>query len=222
LGAGLSFHKHDQIVDAANSAFVYNSVEDVKSIAVSHNITSMPPYSSSYGLLIKKESSEIIELPTNIFQTTVKDETNCVNDFQSLSLDLTPSSSPRNYSPAMSMRNKMSNPKTNEEISSERYLLDSNKPSITERVQKSENAASKNAIGILTQAACLGKDSLPEKVLHNSGTSLEHGPQMKELELNSSETMVVALHNEDPKPSRNLSSFWLHSCKSSFCNLVQC
>jgi hypothetical protein len=35
LGAGFSFQKHDQIVDAANSAFVSNSVEDIKSIAVS-------------------------------------------------------------------------------------------------------------------------------------------------------------------------------------------
>jgi len=30
---------------------------------------------------------------------------------------------------------------------------------------------------------------------------------MKESELNLSETMVVALHNEDPKPTKNLSSF---------------
>jgi hypothetical protein len=37
LGAGLYNLKHDQIVDAANTAFVSNSVEDVRSIAVSHN-----------------------------------------------------------------------------------------------------------------------------------------------------------------------------------------
>jgi hypothetical protein len=59
--------------------------------------------------------------------------------------------------------------------------LDSNKPSITEHVQKSENSASKNDIEILMQAACLGEDSLPEKAPDNSGTSsLELGPQMKE------------------------------------------
>lgn len=112
----LSFQKHDQIVDAANSAaFVYNSVDDVKSIAISHNLTSMPLYLSSYGLFVNEEPSEIIEVANNIFQTTMKDENNCVNDFESLSLDLTPSSSPGNSRPALSMGNKMSNPKTSDQ-----------------------------------------------------------------------------------------------------------
>lgn len=78
-------------------------------------------------------------------------------------------------------------------------------------------------VGMLTQPACLGKDSLPEKVLHNSGTSLEHGPQIQELELNSSEAMVVRLHIEDPKPSKSLSKFLscVPSCPGSVME-VQC
>jgi hypothetical protein len=104
LGAGLSFQKHDQIVDAANSAFVSNSVEDIKSIAVSHNLTSIPPHLSLYGLFVNEEPSEIIEMPTNIFHTTMKDETNCVSEFQPMSQALSPSSSPRNSSPAVYVR----------------------------------------------------------------------------------------------------------------------
>jgi len=46
----------------------------------------------------------------------------------------------------------------------ERYVLDSNKPSIAEHVRKSENSASKNDIEIIMQAACLGEDSLPERL----------------------------------------------------------
>lgn len=107
----------------------------------------------------------------------------------------------------MPMGNKLFNLKTRDQILSERYLLDSNKPASIGHVQKSENSAFKNAIGILTKPSCLGKDSLPEEVLHNSGTSLEHGPHMQELELNSSEAMVVGLHIEDPKPSKSLSMF---------------
>lgn len=205
---GLSFQKHDQIVYAAKSAaFVYNSVDDVISITISHNLTSMHLYLSSHALFVNEEPSEIIEVPTNIFQTTMKDESNCVNDFESLSLDLTPSSSPGNSSPAMPMGNKMFNLKTRDQILSERYLLDSNKPSSIDHVQKSENSAFKNAIGILAKPSCLGKDSLPEEFLHNSGTSLEHGPHMQELELNSSEAMVVGLHIGDPKPSKSFSMF---------------
>ena len=49
----------------------------------------------------------------------------------------------------------------------ERYVLDSNKPSITEHVQNSENSASKNDIEILMQEACLVEDSLHEKALEN-------------------------------------------------------
>lgn len=162
---------------------------------------------SSHGLFVNEEPSEIIEVANNIFQTTMKDETNCLNDFKSLSLDLTPSSSPGNSRPAMSMGNKMSNPKTSDQTVSERYLLDSNKPASIDHIQKSENSAFTNAIGILTQPACLGKDSIPEQVLHNSGTSLEHGPKIQELELKSSETMLVGLHIEDPKPSKSLSKF---------------
>jgi heme-binding NEAT domain protein len=150
----------------------------------------------------------------------MKDDTNCVNEFQPLCQTLTPSSSPVNSSPAISTSDKMSNPKTNDQTWSERYVLDFNKLSITEYAEKSEKSASKNDIGMLTQAECLGKESLPEKALDNSGTYLELGPQIKESEL-SSETLVVTLHNEDPKPSKNL-SFELHSCKSSFCNGVQC
>lgn len=105
----------------------------------------MPLYLSSYGLFVDEEPSEIIEVPTNIFQTTMKDETNCVNDFESLSLDLTPSSRPGNSRPAMSMGNKMSNPKTSDQTLFQRYLLDSNKPASIYHVQKSENSAFKNS-----------------------------------------------------------------------------
>jgi hypothetical protein len=75
------------------------------------------------------------------------------------------------------MRDKMSNPKMNDQTWSEQYVLDSNKPSIIEHVQNSENSASKNDIERLMQETCLGEGSLPKKARDNLGTnSLELGP----------------------------------------------